>query len=129
VSGNILDERSSGVISLFSLTNKDASISQPGSFFRTEFTKKIGLLSEFKFAFDYEYVLRILKNNGKIKKLDTIVAKFRYYDDSKSGSQDYRFLKEQLNIAEMYGSHFFSKLSLMLRMRILKRKIFNAKSN
>lgn len=116
---------SSGKISLDSLTNKDASISQPGSFFRTEFTKKIGLLTNYQFAFDYEYILRILKNNGNVVKLDAIVAKFRYYQESKSGSQDARFLMEQLNIAKLYGCKSLSKLSLMLKLRILKRKLLN----
>jgi len=123
--GKSISIASSGKISLDSLTTKDASISQPGSFFRTEFTKKIGLLTNYQFAFDYEYILRILKNNGNVVKLDAIVAKFRYYQESKSGSQDARFLMEQLNIAKLYGCKSLSKLSLMLKLRILKRKLLN----
>ena len=83
------------------------------------------MLSNYRFAFDYEYILRILKNKGKVVKLDTIVAQFRYYQESKSGSQDARFLMEQLEIAKLYGSSAISKLSLMLRLRILKRKLMN----
>ena len=64
-------------------------------FLLSEFTKKIGNLSEYRFAFDYEYILRILQNKGIVVKLDSIVAQFRYYQESKSGSQD---------------AHFFSKL-------------------
>ena len=123
--GKSIAKGSSGHISLYSLTNKDASISQPGSFFRTEFTKKIGLLSNYKFAFDYEYILRILKNNGVIVKLNTVVSQFRYYNQSKSGSKDARFLIEQLEIAKLYGSTALSRLSLMLRLRIIKRKLIN----
>ncbi|MES2568226.1 MAG: glycosyltransferase [Bacteroidota bacterium] len=123
--GKSIGKGSSGNITLKSLTSGDASISQPGSFFRTEFTKKIGDLSPYRFAFDYEYILRILKNNGTVVKLDRIVSQFRYYQESKSGSQDARFLIEQLNIAKLYGTSFLSKLSLMLRLRILKRKLFN----
>ena len=123
--GKFIEIGSSGKITLESLTTKDASISQPGSFFRTEFTKKIGLLSNYRFAFDYEYILRILKNKGLVVKLNTVVAQFRYYQESKSGSQDARFLMEQLEIAKLYGSSALSKLSLMLRLRILKRKIVN----
>ncbi len=123
--GNSISKGTSGNITLESLTQNDASISQPGSFFRTEFTKKIGDLKPYKFAFDYEYILRILKNKGIIVKLDIIVAQFRYYQESKSGSQDARFLIEQLNIAKLYGSSTFSKFSIILRLRILKRKIFN----
>ncbi len=116
---------SSGEITLNSLTTKDASISQPGSFFRTAFTKKIGDLSTYRFAFDYEYILRILKNDGKVIRLNTTVSQFRYYEQSKSGSQDARFLQEQLNIAKLYGCSFFTKLSLILQLRIIKRKLFN----
>ena len=123
--GNSITKGTSGQITLKSLTTQDASISQPGSFFRTEFTKKIGNLSEYRFAFDYEYILRILQNKGIVVKLDSIVAQFRYYQESKSGSQDAHFLIEQLNIAKLYGCTFFTKLSLMLRLRILKRKLIN----
>lgn len=123
--GNHIKIGSSGEITLASLTQKNASISQPGSFFRTEFTNKIGNLKAYQFAFDYEYILRILKNNGRVYKLNLVVAQFRYYEQSKSGSQDARFLIEQLNIAKEYGCHFFSKLNLLLRLRILKRKLVN----
>jgi len=123
--GKSITKSSSGKFSLESLTTQDASISQPGSFFRTEFTKKIGDLSEYRFAFDYEYILRILKNKGLVVKLDAIVAQFRYYQESKSGSQDARFLIEQLEIAKLYGSTALSRLSLMLRLRIIKRKLIN----
>ncbi len=118
-------DSSTGALSLKKLISSDASISQPGSFFRTAFTKKIGELAAFHFAFDYEYILRCLKNKAKVAKLDQNVAFFRYYSTSKSGSQDYRFLKEQLKISRIYGGRKFSKLALMLNFRILKRKIFN----
>ena len=123
--GKSIEIGTSGKITLESLTTQDASISQPGSFFRTEFTKQIGLLSNYRFAFDYEYILRILKNKGLVIKLNSVVAQFRYYQESKSGSQDARFLIEQLEIAKLYGSTSFSKLSLVLRLRILKRKLVN----
>jgi glycosyltransferase involved in cell wall biosynthesis len=115
----------SGTLSFERLLNEDASISQPGSFFRTAFTREIGELASFHFAFDYEYILRCFKHQAKTVKLDTQVALFRYYKASKSGSQDYRFLEEQLKINQLYGGKFLSKLSLMLRLRILKRKLFN----
>lgn len=116
---------SSGDLELNKLTRDDASISQPGSFFRTAFTQKVGELAPFHFAFDYEYVLRCLKNNATVHHLDTNVAFFRYYSASKSGSQDFRFLKEQLAITKIYGGTFLSKLGLLLRLRILKRKLLN----
>lgn len=123
--GNILDQRTSGEISLYSLINTDASITQPGSFFRTAFTNKIGLLKAYRFAFDYEYILRILKNKGSVIKLNAVVAQFRYYEQSKSGSKNAQFLIEQQEIAKFYGSKMFSKLNLLLQLRILKRKLLN----
>lgn len=112
-------------INLEKLVNKDASITQPGSFFKTEFTQKIGKLAAYQFAFDYEYILRCLKHGARVHHLRFNVAKFRYYTTSKSGSKDYRFLTEQLQINRLYGGRFFSKLSFMLRLRIMKRKILN----
>lgn len=115
----------SGNFSLNSLVNTDASISQPGSFFKTSFTQKIGPLASFQFAFDYEYILRCLKNKANVKKLECNVAYFRYYTTSKSGSKDFRFLKEQKIISKQYGRKLFSKLTFMLNIRILKRRFFN----
>lgn len=117
---------SSGDLDLDKLIRTDASISQPGSFFRTEFTNKIGELADYRFAFDYEYILRCFKNNAKVQRLDSNVAYFRYYNTSKSGSKDHRFLEEQKQISKLYGRSTFSKLGFMLSLRILKRKIFNA---
>ena len=118
-------DSTTGSLTLEKLVFKDASISQPGSFFRKSFTDSIGELSPFHFAFDYEYILRCLKNKAKVVKLANNAAYFRYYKTSKSGSQDFRFLKEQLTINKLYGGQFFSRLSLLLRLRILKRKLFN----
>lgn len=116
---------SSGEISLEKLLYSDASISQPGSFFRTSFTRALGNLEPYQFAFDYEFILRCLKNKAKVVKLPHTVAHFRYYNTSKSGSRDFRFLKEQLVINKKYGGNFFSRLGFMLRLRIMKRKLVN----
>jgi glycosyltransferase involved in cell wall biosynthesis len=116
---------SSGELNLNRLINSDASISQPGSFFRTEFTHKIGDLAGYRFAFDYEYILRCLKHHGRVHHLNDTVAYFRYYRASKSGSKDHRFLREQKQISKEYGRSFFSTLGLMLSIRIIKRKLFN----
>ncbi|MDZ4664863.1 MAG: glycosyltransferase [Bacteroidota bacterium] len=115
----------SGDLNLQKLTQTDASISQPGSFFKTEFTKKIGELAKYGFAFDYEYILRLLKNAAEVHKLEDNVAYFRYYDASKSGSKNFRFLEEQYSISKSYGRKNFSTLSFMLIIRILKRRLFN----
>lgn len=112
-------------LSLTHLLNNDASISQPGSFFKTSFTNSIGEVASYQFAFDYEYILRCLKYKAKVVKLNSNVALFRYYSTSKSGSKDFRFLEEQLLINKIYGGGLFSKLRMLLQVRILKRKLFN----
>ncbi len=114
-----------GNISLERLIQTEGSISQPGSFFKTNFTKKIGELDGYHFAFDYEYVLRCLKHNAKVYKLEANVAYFRYYNTSKSGSQNFRFLEEQYSISKLYGRKTFSVLTFMLIIRIIKRRLFN----
>ena len=123
-SGKPLSSATSGAITLSKLTIQDASISQPGSFFKTSFTNKIGNLQPYRFAFDYEYILRILKNNGTVVHIKDIVSQFRYYEQSKSGSKDPRFLIEQWQIAKLYGSRFYNKLFIILILRIIKRKLF-----
>jgi glycosyltransferase involved in cell wall biosynthesis len=115
----------SGNLSLKKLTQTDASISQPGSFFKTSLTAKIGELAEYRFAFDYEYILRLFKHHANVYKLEHNVAYFRYYDASKSGSKNFRFLEEQYTISKLYGRKSFSRLTFMLIIRIIKRRLFN----
>lgn len=113
------------------LSNINSSINQPGSFFRTEFTRKMGLLKEYCCCFDYEYILRLLKNNGRVYKINSIVSKFRYYPDSKSGEIESRFVNEQIEISRFYGRNLFSYLTLSLYQRkfkiLLKKLISNIK--
>lgn len=112
----------SGLLSLDQLVHVNASISQPGSFFKTAFTDKLGELAPYHFAFDYEYILRCMKHEAKVARIDKNLAYFRYYTASKSGSKDYRFLDEQLQISKLYGGKVFSQLGFLLRLRILKRR-------
>lgn len=110
--------------SLKSLTTVSPSIFQPGSFFKTEFTKKIGLLSDYSCCFDYEYVLRCLKNNAKIYCCDFVVSQFRLHNTSKTGQLIPIFIKEQLEISKQYGRSFFSFLTWFSHLRLLKHKLF-----
>src|SRR6185436_20030808 len=68
----IIDEHSvhrklvaAGDLELDKLVNRSPGIYQPGSFFRKEFTDKIGMLEKYRCCFDYEYILRLLKNGAK----------------------------------------------------------------
>jgi glycosyltransferase involved in cell wall biosynthesis len=112
-------------LSINTLTNINPGIYQPGSFFRTKFTDKIGLLSEYRCCFDYEYVLRVLLNDGVLYRCEFPVAKFRYYKTSKSGSIVAVFIREQIQISKKYGRKFFSGLTMILFLRTLKRKLIS----
>ena len=109
---------------LDTLVNSDPGIFQPGSFFKTSFTKKIGLLKAYRCCFDYEYILRCLKNNAKLFVCSFPVSRFRYYSDSKTGSLIPVFIKEQLLISEDYGRKPLSKLTWFSKLRLLKHRLF-----
>lgn len=109
---------------LDSLVNFDPGIYQPGSFFKTSFTKKVGELSAYRCCFDYEYILRCLKNNAKIVVCDFPVARFRYYSDSKTGSLIPVFIREQLLISNDYGRKTLSKLTWFSNLRLFKHRLF-----
>ncbi len=112
-------------LSLNTLVHKTPGIFQPGSFFKKSFTDKIGLLKPYRCCFDYEYILRCLKNNSKIMQCNFPVASFRYYSQSKTGSLIPVFIKEQLQISSDYGRTSFSFLTIFSYLRLLKHKIFS----
>lgn len=115
-------------LTLNGLTNEYSSITQPGSFFRKEFTDSIGKLKPYDCCFDYEYVLRVLKNKGKVYYINETVAFFRYYSDSKSGSKKKTFIDEINEISQIYGRKKFSKLTYVLTKELVKwhiKKIIN----
>jgi glycosyltransferase involved in cell wall biosynthesis len=114
-------------LSLSILIHKTPGIFQPGSFFKKSFTDKIGLLKPYRCCFDYEYILRCLKNNAKLIQCDFPVAYFRYYAQSKTGSLIPVFIKEQLIISAEYGRKSLSFLTIFSYLRLLKHKIFPGK--
>ena len=123
--GEVTKQYPSYPLDFKTLYSQTPAIFQPGSFFKKTFTDKIGVLKPYQCCFDYEYILRILKNNGKVVKVNAYVAGFRYYAGSKSGSQTPVFLEEQFSISKLYGRKTFSFLTFMLSLRIIKRRIFN----
>jgi glycosyltransferase involved in cell wall biosynthesis len=114
-------------LSIDTLVQKNPGIFQPGSFFRTAFTGKIGLLKDYRCCFDYEYVLRCLTNKAVIYQCDFPVACFRFYSDSKTGSIIPVFIREQLQISAEYGRNCFSFLTVISYLRLLKHKLFPRK--
>ena len=106
------------------LTRKVPGIFQLGSFFRKEFTNKIGLLRPFNCCFDYEYVLRCLSNHAKMYVCDFKVANFRQHKVSKTGSLTPTFIREQLIISKEYGRKTWDFLTWFSNLRLLKHKLF-----
>jgi len=109
------------------LTTKDPAIFQPGSFFKTNFTNKIGVLESYRCCFDYEYVLRCMRNGANIQYCDFPLAKFRFYKQSKTGSITPVFIKEQLNISKLYGRKWYNFLTWFSYIRLLKHFLFPRK--
>lgn len=101
-------------------------IFQPGSFFKKSFTNKVGYLNSYRCCFDYDYVLNCFAHNAKIYCCDFVVADFRYYKTSKTGSIIPVFIKEQLQISKIYGRKWWHFLTWFSRLRLLKHKYIKA---
>jgi glycosyltransferase involved in cell wall biosynthesis len=114
-------------LNLHDLVSREASIFQPGSWFKKSFTDKAGLLSDYICCFDYEYICRILKNKAIVQACDFNVANFRYYSSSKSGSIVRKFVEEQIRISAQYGRKWFHFLSWMLYLRLFKHLLLSPK--
>ena len=125
--GNFLFTKKAKPLTLHSLVNINPGIFQPGSFFKTEFTRKIGLLKKYRCCFDYEYILRCLSMNATLYCCNFPVSYFRYYSDSKTGSIMPVFLNEQLQISSDYGRKTFSFFTFFINLRLLKHKLFPRK--
>lgn len=107
-------------LNLSELVSSKPSIFQPGSWFRKEFTDHVGLLSNYQCCFDYEYICRLLQQQAKVFCVESIVAQFRYYSDSKSGSIMKKFVQEQWNISKQFGRKWKDSLTWTLALRKLK---------
>lgn len=118
--GKHIKDYRSGLLSFDSLLNNSSSINQPGSFFRTSFTRKIGLLKAYHCCFDYEYILRIFNNNGYGYYINEVVSYFRLYTNSKSGGLELQFINEQLSIKKAFKGKFLSNLTFNLYKRKVK---------
>ena len=109
------------------LINQNPGIYQPGSFFRSTLSNKIGKLKNYRCCFDYEYILRSLQNNSVIYQCEFPIANFRYYENSKTGALTPVFIREQLKISSDYGRRIFSFLTMFSYLRLLKHKLFPRK--
>lgn len=125
--GNFIKTINTYPINMNYLITKNPAIFQPGSFFKKSFTNKIGNLLPYACCFDYEYILRALKYDAVFYQCDFIVSKFRYYSNSKTGSNTVQFIKEQLMISRNYGRKWFHFLSLFSFLRLVKHFLFPRK--
>jgi len=125
--GESLKTVNSWELSLDQLVTREPSIFQPGSFFKKTFTDKIGLLKSYQCCFDYEFILRCIKNNAIVYQCDFSVSQFRYYKTSKTGSITPIFIKEQLLISHDYGRKWHHYLTLFSKLRLLKHLLFPKK--
>lgn len=107
------------------LSGSVASVFQPGSWFKKEFTDKICALQPYQCCFDYEYICRLIKSGGKIKYLDKTLSQFRYYPESKSGSIVKKFVSEQWTISRFYGRKWHQPLTWLLLIRKFKHFLFS----
>jgi glycosyltransferase involved in cell wall biosynthesis len=122
--GNEAQVAYSTALDLNGMVNSNPGIYQPGSFFRKSFTDKIGVLEAYECCFDYEYILRIIKNNGRLYACNFSVSKFRLHASSKTKNVTIKFVKEQLIISKQYGRRFLSKLAFIAFLRIIKHRLF-----
>jgi len=109
------------------LVTKEPAIFQPGSWFKKSFTDKIGLLLNYECCFDYEYILRLLKNKAVFYKCEFAVSNFRFYSASKTGSKTVQFIKEQQVISKNYGRRWYSYLTAFSHLRLVKHFLFPRK--
>jgi glycosyltransferase involved in cell wall biosynthesis len=114
-------------LNLKELYSSSPAIFQPGSFFKKSFTEKIGILLPYRCCFDYEYVMRCIKNDASLHFCDFPVSNFRYYNQSKTGSITPVFIKEQLEISAMYGRKYYHFLTGFSYLRLLKHFLFPRK--
>lgn len=122
--GNYIKTVDAFELTLKKLSSVEPAIFQPGSFFKKSFTDKMGLLSAYSCCFDYEYILRLLKNNAIFYFCSFPLSKFRYYSNSKTGSNTVQFIKEQLIISTQYGRKWYHYLTVFSKLRLIKHFLF-----
>ena len=79
-------------------------ISQPATFWKRDLLGEVGFFNPaYRYAFDYEYWLRIFKQT-RIDYLDEYLAAFRVYGESITGGTAYKHLAEEAEIARQFAS-------------------------
>ena len=103
-------------------------VSQPGSWFSRRAVEQYGPLREdYQYLFDYDFFLR-LAGRVQAEFVPRVMAHFRIHGDSKTGSQEIRFLREEPRVFRSHGGRWLSPFWFnYLRYRLLEAPIERAK--
>ena len=71
---------------------------QPAVWFRRAPLAAIGLNPRLHYAFDHELAIRYLRRHPQVQYVDSVLAWFRYHDNSKTVSQAAGFRREQVEL-------------------------------
>lgn len=84
-----------------------ATSPQPSSFWSRKALEKVGFFNQtFHFAFDSEYWLRMHLNNLLPKTINLPLARFRFYDGSKTSKGQINFLNEHRKMLIVHKENF-----------------------
>lgn len=110
------------------LLKGDCFIFQPSTFFTKSIINKVNLLDEsLHYAMDYDLWIKIFKNS-KTLYLNKILANFRIWENSKSGSQQKNFLIERKIIFKRYGCNIIRRKTIYkIRNKIPGANFFKKK--
>jgi glycosyltransferase involved in cell wall biosynthesis len=85
-------------------------IPQPAAFFtRAAFERAGGLDERLHYALDYDLWLKIARD-GRLAKVDRVLAAFRYHADSKTVASGDRFLPEVVAVSRSHGGRRWSTM-------------------
>lgn len=104
-------------------------IFQPSTFFTKRILNQIGLLDEnLHYAMDYDLWIRIFKN-GKTLHVNKCFSAFRIWDNSKSGSQQKKFLADRKKVFKKHGGNIIDpEIIYIIRDKIPFLNTFSKKN-
>jgi len=81
-------------------------IHQPACFFNRTFLSRVPLFREdLHYAFDYEFILSLMKR-GNVRFIEDNIARFRYHNNSKTVSKTKDMYLEKMRVQRLYGSQY-----------------------
>ncbi len=103
-------------------------VSQPGSFYRRDVVETFGPLTEsLHYLFDYDFFLRVA-GRARAEFIPEVMAWFRIHGDSKTGSQETAFLREEPGVYRRNGGPWIAPFWFdYLRYRLWQRPVHRIK--